>query len=228
MPDYNSSYYNNVNLDILNLIPNTAAFILEIGCGAGALAKATRERNPSAHYIGVEIVEEVANQAVAHMNHTLVGDITTKKTLENLDKIRCEKLFDTLIIGDVLEHLYDPWSVLTELRYRMAKNGLCIICIPNVAHWSVLLQQLRGRWDYTDAGLLDKTHIRFFTLETAAELFNKAGWQLLDAKARVFWPEQTNEILKAFLPLVNQYGIEEEKLRRELSAFQWVIRAVNT
>ncbi len=227
MPNYNSSYYNNVNLDILNLIPNTAACVLEIGCGAGALARAYRERNPSVHYIGVEIVEEVANHAVAHMDHTLVGDITTKETLDALDKVRCGKLFDTLILGDVLEHLYDPYRVLTELRSRMAENGLCIICIPNVAHWSVLLQQLRGRWDYTDEGLLDKTHIRFFTLETVAELFNKAGWRLIDAKARVFWPEKTNEILKAFLPLVNQYGIEEEKLRRELSAFQWVIRAVN-
>ncbi len=228
MANPNASYYTGVNPDILNLIPNTAALILEIGCGAGALAKAYRERNPSAHYIGVEIVEEVANRATAHMNHTLVGDITTKETLDALDKIRCGKLFDTLIFGDVLEHLYDPWSVLTELRTRMAKNGLCIICIPNVAHWSLLLQQLRGRWDYTDEGLLDKTHIRFFTLETAVDLFNKAGWHVLDAKARVLWPEKTNEVLKVFLPLVNQYGIEEERLWRNLSAFQWVIRAVNT
>ncbi len=228
MPNANDTYYTGVNPDILNLIPNTAAVILEIGCGAGALAKAYRERNPSAHYIGVEIVEEVANQAAAHMNDTLLGDITTKETLEALDKIRCGKLFDTLILGDVLEHLYDPWSVLTELRSRMAKDGLCIICIPNVAHWSILLQQLRGRWDYTDAGLLDKTHIRFFTLETAVDLFKKAGWHVLDAKARIFWPEKTNAALKTLLPLANQYGIDEKKMRRDLSAFQWVIRAVNT
>jgi 2-polyprenyl-3-methyl-5-hydroxy-6-metoxy-1,4-benzoquinol methylase len=228
MPEFNASYYTGVNQDLLNLIPIDATSILEIGCGAGALARDYRKRNPSVYYIGVEMVKEAASMAVAHINHTLCGDITTTKTLEALDVARCGKLFDTLIFGDVLEHLYDPWSVLAELRSRMTKNGQCIISIPNVAHWSVLLQQLHGRWNYVDQGLLDKTHIRFFTLETSLELFQKTGWQVLDARARIIWPEKTEAVLKMFIPLGNQLSIEEKKLRRDLSAFQWIIRARNT
>ncbi len=110
----------------------------------------------------------------------------------------------------------------------MTKNGECIISIPNIAHWSIVQQQLRGRWNYTDHGLLDKTHIRFFTLETALDLFRKTGWHVLDAKARVKWPEKTEAALKTFIPLGNQLGIDEQKLRRDLSAFQWIIRARNT
>jgi 2-polyprenyl-3-methyl-5-hydroxy-6-metoxy-1,4-benzoquinol methylase len=228
MPTFNSSYYSSVNQDILNLIPVDATSILEVGCGSGALALTYRKRNPTVYYVGVEIFKEAASMAVANMNHTIYGDITTSKTLETLDEVRNGKLFDTLIFGDVLEHLYDPWSVLAKLRSRMTKDGQCIISIPNIAHWSVLQQQLRGRWDYTDQGLLDKTHIRFFTLQTALELFHKTGWSVLDARARILWPEKTEEVLKTFIPFGNQLGIDEQKLRRDLSAFQWVIRARNT
>lgn len=228
MPKFNTSYYTNVNQDLLNLIPIDATSILEIGCGAGALARDYRKRNPSVYYIGVEMVKEAASMAVAYFNHTLCGDITSSKTLEALDEARSGKLFDTLIFGDVLEHIYNPWSVLAELRSRMTKNGQCIISIPNVAHWSILLQQLHGRWNYVDKGLLDKTHIRFFTLETSLELFQKSGWKVLDARARILWPEKTEAALKMFIPLGNQLSIEEKKLRRDLSAFQWIIRARNT
>jgi len=86
---------------------------------------------------------------------------------------------------------------------------------------------LRGQWTYADAGLLDRTHLRFFTLDSALEMFRSAGWTILDARPRVLWPQETRSALNAMVPLAASVGVDEGKLRRDLSAFQWVIRAVN-
>jgi hypothetical protein len=131
------------------------------------------------------------------------------------------------VLGDILEHLRDPWRTLADLRQRARVEAVCCACIPNVAHWSLLLQQLRGRWDYVDAGLLDRTHLRFFTLQTAIELFRQAGWKPLDARPRVQSPDRTREALELFKPLCPALGVGVDDLKRNLSAFQWVIRAVN-
>lgn len=221
------AYYTNTNPDLLARIPLTARHVLEIGCGAGNFAQVYQARNPFARYVGVELFEEAARQAAVFLRQTVAGDIEQPKILLELDQVRGSELFDTLIFGDVLEHLRDPWAVLSTLRLRMTDGGVCVACIQNVAHWSVVQQQLKGRWDYADTGLLDRTHIRFFTLETAIELFQQAGWTVLDAKARVLWPEKTTAALKAFAPLAETLCVSSEKLRRDLSAFQWVIRAVN-
>ncbi|NTW63111.1 MAG: class I SAM-dependent methyltransferase [Chlorobiaceae bacterium] len=222
------SYYSRVNRDLLDAIPLAAAFVLEIGCGTGSLARAYRTRNPGADYFGVEIVEEVAREAVPYLTHTVVGDIGSAETRSAIDNVRGNRLFDVLILGDVIEHLPDPWSVLSELRNRMTEGGTGVACIPNVSHWSVLLQQLHGRWDYTDEGLLDRTHLRFFTLETAIQLFRQSGWSVLDVGARTMMPEKTDDVIKVFLPLAKTFGINPEKLRRDLSAYQWVIRFSST
>lgn len=221
------AYFTNTNPDLLTRIPMSARHVLEVGCGAGSFGQAYLARNPSTRYIGVELSEDAARQAAGHLGHVITGDIEQPQALVSLDQVRGSEGFDTLIFGDVLEHLRDPWAVLSTLRSRMTDGGGCVACIPNVAHWSVIQQQLKGRWDYADSGLLDKTHLRFFTLETAIELFQKAGWTVLDAQPRNLWPEKTEAALKAFAPMAETLGIAPEKLRRDLSAFQWIIRAVN-
>jgi len=112
-------------------------------------------------------------------------------------------------------------------RERVRKGGTCITCIPNVSNWSLLLGQLRGEWKYADSGLLDRTHLRFFTLDSAVEMFKQAGWSVVSASARVIDREQTGKALEAFEPLVETLGIPRDKMRRNLSAFQWVIEAKN-
>ena len=71
---------------------------------------------------------------------------------------------DCLVFGDVLEHLVDPWAVLARLARLVCDGGQILACIPNVQHYSVIVSLLRGKWDYQDEGLLDRTHLRFFTL----------------------------------------------------------------
>jgi 2-polyprenyl-3-methyl-5-hydroxy-6-metoxy-1,4-benzoquinol methylase len=221
------AYYSNINPDLLQLVPLTARRVLEIGCGEGNFARAWLGRNPNAQYFGVELFESAAQEATQHLTRVVCGDIEQPSVVDALDAAADGEAFDTLVFGDVLEHLRDPWQVLAMLRAHMTPDALCAVCIPNVSHWSLVQQLLRGRWDYADAGLLDRTHLRFFTRDTAVELLQQAGWTVLDARPRVLWPDKTEAALSALLPLATAMGVPVERMRQDLSAFQWVIRAVN-
>ena len=94
---------------------------------------------------------------------------------------------DCLIFGDVLEHLVDPWAGLARSARLVRDGGQILACIPNIQHYSVIVNLLRGRWDYQDEGLLDRTHLRFFTLASIRDLFVRAGLQVFDIQPR-WWP----------------------------------------
>ena len=217
------SYYGNINHDVLRKIPVQSARVLEIGCGWGRLGQAFKARVPVSAYFGVELMHDAAQEARARLDGVLCANIE-----HDVSRVReLAERFDALVLGDVLEHFQDPWRVLTELRSFMTPDGMCVACIPNVGHWSMVAELLQGKWRYADQGLLDKTHLRFFTLDTAVELFEKAGWTVLDALPRKLQPEETEAALKTLLPAAVAMGMSEEKARVNLTAFQWVIRAVN-
>ena len=218
-----STYYSNVNVDLLNRIPATSKRVLEIGCGSGRMGQAFKSRNPSSQYFGVEVFDIVAQEASAVLDGVVCADIENDLTIP----LKLAPGFDTLVFGDVLEHLRDPWRVLRELRQYIEPGGWCIACIPNVAHWSVISGLLEGKWTYEDAGLLDRTHLRFFTLDSASEMFRTAGWSTIDAKPRYVSPEKTEQALKTLLPSATAIGAPEARARVNMSAFQWVIRATN-
>lgn len=220
-------YFTNVNPDLLGWLPLNARRIVEIGCGSGSLGVAYRRRNPLAGYGGVERFNPAAESARQVLDWVEEGDIEQAAVQSRLEARLTDQAADVLVFGDVLEHLHDPWTCLAQLRQWVEPGATSVACIPNVAHWSLLLQQLQGRWDYAEQGLLDRTHLRFFTLETAIELFRQAGWSVVDAKPRVLQAEQTRKALEAFTSLSTALGIAPERIRQNLSAFQWVIRAVN-
>lgn len=221
------TYYSNANPDLLVKIPVTAKRVLEIGCGTGGFARAYRDINPACEYWGVELFDEAAAEARTVLDHVVLGSIEHADVLTELDRARGDHLFDVLIFGDVLEHLLDPWAVLETLRARMEPGGVVCICIPNVGHWSLVKEQLLGRWTYADSGLLDRTHLRFFSRDTAIEMLSRSGWSPLDADARNLWPDRTEAALKTLLPAAVAMGGDEAKARRDLSAFQWVLRGIN-
>lgn len=221
------NYYAGINRDLLDQMPLTAQRILEIGCASGALGRAYLARNPAVHYVGVELCAEVASEAGRHLSEVIVGDIESPEMLRAIGERYAAAPFDVLVCGDVLEHLSDPWTVLAQLRLRVTVGGACILCIPNVAHWSIVCQQLQGRWDYADAGPLARTHLRFFTRDTAADMVNAAGWTALDATPRVFMLDETDTAVAPFLSIAGTLGANEDELRSNLSTFQWIIRAVN-
>lgn len=227
--DYTSAmtYYSNVNADLLATVPVDARRILEVGCGTGRFAEAYRARNPTCEYWGIEYVPSVGMQASETLDQVLIGDVESAELIADLDTRRGGRQFDVLIFGDVLEHLVDPWALLKILRTRMSDGATLCICIPNVSHWSLIAQQLRGEWAYADSGLLDRTHLRFFTRKSAIEMISGAGWAVVDAKPRVIQAAQTQAFLAKIGPALDALGIERSKAAEDVSAFQWILRATN-
>lgn len=217
------NYYGNVNPDLLAKIPFTAKRVLEVGCGTARLGEAFKARSPDSEYYGIELFESAAKEAARVIDGVICANIEQDSSVV----LNLSSSFDTLIFGDVLEHLQDPWKVLTDLRQYVESGGTCVTCLPNVSHWSLVSGLLEGKWDYQDAGLLDRTHLRFFTLDSAVQMFQKAGWTVVDAAPRNLWPDKTEVALKALLPAVQALGLDAVKARLNMSALQWVIRAIN-
>jgi 2-polyprenyl-3-methyl-5-hydroxy-6-metoxy-1,4-benzoquinol methylase len=218
-----SDYYRNVNLDLLNRIPEQATSVLEIGCGSGWLGAAFKAKNPSCQYFGIEILEECASEAAMLLDKVICANIEDDLTIP----LEFAPSFDVLVFGDVLEHLLDPWLVLSQLRQYIKPGGSCVVCIPNVGHWSVITSLLSGKWDYQDSGLLDRTHLRFFTISTIIDMFQRSGWTVVDLAPRDFWPDKTEQALKTLLPAAIELGADQETARLNMSAFQWLVRAKN-
>ncbi len=134
-----------------------------------------KRRNPYGLWSAIEVVPDAAQSARSVLDVVLCADIETLDDLV-LDTFLNElPVPNVLVFGDVLEHLRDPLTVLRRLVKRLAPDGTVIACIPNVGHWSVISSLMAGEWTYTDSGLLDRTHLRFFTLDSARAMLAEAG-----------------------------------------------------
>ena len=158
--------------DLVELIPPGARRILDVGCGIGKTGQALRERGFE-EIFGVEVDPGAADQAKAFYKEVIVGDVAG-------DILPFGKgFFDCIIYGDVLEHLVDPWKVLQNHREILSDDGSIICSIPNIRYYRILGSLIfRGRWDYTRLGILDRTHLRFFTLKTIEDMFRETGYEV--------------------------------------------------
>ncbi|MDQ3679162.1 MAG: class I SAM-dependent methyltransferase [Actinomycetota bacterium] len=155
--------------NVIPLIPPTTARLLDVGCWRGAFGQELKRRNPNLFVAGVE-----ANPAAAAVAATRLDKVVAGRFPEDLSQ---ERPFDCVVFNDVLEHLVDPWEALRLTRSLLADSGTVVAVIPNIRHVRAVMPLLfRGRWDYADTGLLDRTHLRFFTRATMIELFETAGY----------------------------------------------------
>ncbi len=158
---------------VLSEVPDGAR-VLDVGCATGYLAA---ELSRSGCTIdGIEVDPAAAQQARTHCREVIVGDVEAPSIHEEVERILAGAPPEIIICADVLEHLLDPWTVLSWLRTLLAPGGRAVISVPNIAHWTGRRALLRGRFDYADYGLLDRTHLRFFTRASAAELARHAGF----------------------------------------------------
>jgi len=223
-PEGRPDYFNRVNVDLLQYIPQTARVVVEFGCGKGALGAAYKRINPRCRWIGVELNAEAAAHAVARLDQVVVADAAAPP-LDDLDIPTCGA--DCLIYGDVLEHLINPWESLARHLSILADNGLVLACVPNVQHWSILSSLLHGRFDYADEGLLDRTHLRFFTADSLRRFFESVGLQVHAMHPRVFRKEVGQTFVKALSSALPALGItDQEAFTRQVQAYQYIARAV--
>jgi len=146
--------------------------VLELGCADGFISRHLVERG--CRVVGVEISSEAAGLARQWCKKVVVHDLNDRRWM---DQAGCD--FDTVLCGDVLEHLVNPLQTLREIARLLTPDGRVVMCLPNVAHIRVRMNLLVGKFDYTPTGILDSTHLRFFTQKTARRLIEEAGYQLI-------------------------------------------------
>jgi SAM-dependent methyltransferase len=161
--------YESINLGVLRHI-GTSMSVLDVGCGRGLLGESIRRQGNSV--VGIERDPQQASAARARLDRVLQMDIVTDPLPEDLGK------FDRIVFADVLEHVPDPWAVLARFKVHLKSDGQMILSIPNVACWSIRFGLLFGRFEYKDYGILDRTHLRFFTLRGARRLVAESGLHL--------------------------------------------------
>jgi 2-polyprenyl-3-methyl-5-hydroxy-6-metoxy-1,4-benzoquinol methylase len=159
--------------ELASFLPKDAKTFLDVGCGRGGFAPTIRSVAPKAFITGIEVLPEQAAEAIDVMDEVIVGEIPAA-----LDQFG-GRSFDCIILNDILEHLVDPWATLTRFKELSHPGTMIISSIPNVQFLQVTLNLLlRGRWDYADAGILDRTHLRFFTRKSIEEMFVQCDFRV--------------------------------------------------
>lgn len=150
--------------------------VLDVGCASGYLGEAMKQRGCTV--AGIETDNEAAEAAKAVLDEVVVGDVGGIDLVARFGA----GTFDVVVFGDVLEHVVDPVGVLRAVRPLLAPSGYVVVSIPNVAHGAVRLSLQRGQFRYNPLGLLDETHLRFFTRDTLHTLFADAGFRAVDVR----------------------------------------------
>ena len=203
-----SRYPDQANNDLLERIPLSARVVLDVGCNTGALGAAYRRLNPRARLLGIDKDPEAAGQAARRLDQVAVVDVEHDPMPFALDGP-----IDCIVYGDVLEHLRDPWPVLRRHAEALSDDGTMLICVPNMQHWSFADRLLRGTWKYEPAGLLDETHLRWFSLETMREGLEAVGLVPHDVSPRVFDAASAQEFAGVIAPALTSARCRSGSLR---------------
>lgn len=208
------------NTELLTRIPLSARVVLDVGCATGALGAAYRRFNPRARLLGIDSNPEAASLAAQRLDEVAMVDVEEQPLPFDLPGG-----IDCLVYGDVIEHLRDPWWVLAEQAEALNPEGMVLICVPNVEHWSFVARLMRGDWAYERAGLLDETHLRWFSLESMRETLVEAGLALCDVQPRVFDQDQARAFVNTLAPALRAMNIEPEAYFNRAAPLQYVWRA---
>jgi len=168
-----SGYFNNTREDMLKYIPKKVTRTLEFGCGCGNFSALVKEKL-GAEVWGVEIETNVAKQA-----GSLLDTVITADAHEALSQIP-DGHFDCIIMFDIIEHLIDPYSLLEKLKAKLTVDGCIVLSVPNIRYYSKFIDfVVHGNWDYRDHGILDRTHLRFFTYKSIQKVIQQLKFNIV-------------------------------------------------
>ncbi len=200
-------YFSQARRDVAALIPETAAKILDVGCGYGGLGRLLTMSRRIVH--GIE-----RNPAASSHLHGIYARFVIGDAAAGLEELRGER-YDCIVFADILEHLVDPWAVLARAGTLLAPDGVVVASIPNVRNIAVIFDLLfRGRWHYAESGLLDRTHLRFFTRSEIYALFDSAGLRI----------EQVHVNRDRFRPVLRILAALPVLLIPDLGVCQFIVR----
>jgi 2-polyprenyl-3-methyl-5-hydroxy-6-metoxy-1,4-benzoquinol methylase len=190
-----------MNLELIQFIPKDCKRILEIGCADGALGEYVLKNKICEEFVGLELLQDKAEIASTKLTQVIQGDAE----VIDLASLALGR-FDCIIYADSLEHMKNPLAVLTHHLSQLKEEGCIIASIPNVRNLFLIEQLIRGRWIYTDWGLLDRTHFHLFTLTDLEKLFKQAGLEINNIKSSLRTGQWFNKMHQA--EEVNQQFLE--------------------
>ena len=156
--------------EIVSFVPVGATKILDVGCWRGAFGAELKRQRPSVEVVGLEPNETAAAIAAQRLDRVITGRFP-----DNVD----DGPFDCVVFNDVLEHFEDPWAALRSTAKLVSPGGRVVAVIPNIRHVRVTVPLVfAGRWEYMDTGILDRTHLRFFTRSSMIGLFESTGYDV--------------------------------------------------
>ena len=188
-----SYYFSSIRDDLIQLIPSSASGynVLEIGCGTGATLKKLKDIGIATSTTGIEL-NPLKQNHYDSIDYLFLDNIETMEFSPSL-----KDAFDIILVGDVLEHLIDPWTALKKINNLLKMDGKIIMSIPNIRHYSALKSIfLNGDFKYTQDGILDQTHLRFFAKKNIIELIAGANLEIErltsqfdqeDFKSKKYW-----------------------------------------
>jgi SAM-dependent methyltransferase len=186
-----AQYFAGARRPFVDVLPaNPTGRILEIGCGNGDTSAYAKQSGKCAWACGVELCAEPATIARTKIDRVIVGDV------ESIDFGIPDASLDAVLMSEVLEHLVDPWAVVRRLHPLLRPGGVVVAGSPNVAHRSVVWGLLRGDFDYEPEGVMDRTHLRWFTPRTYRRMFEEAGF-VVDAVEPASAPRLRSRIVNA-------------------------------
>jgi 2-polyprenyl-3-methyl-5-hydroxy-6-metoxy-1,4-benzoquinol methylase len=190
--DKNQTYFSHIRWEILRLIPTGDHKVLDVGSGAGRTLRKLKALGKASQIVGIEINQNATADSSDHLDRLFIGDV------ETIDLPYPEKYFDYILLADVLEHLINPSDVLRKCRNLLSDAGYIIASIPNIKHYSVLLALiLFDEFKYTDrGGLLDTSHLRFFTKKGIIRMFRDEQLEVADLVA-IHWQTPVERALHA-------------------------------
>ncbi len=194
-------------------INNENISVLDCGCACGGNLMKMHDINPSAELYGIEL-NSMAAQVARNWGEVLECD------LELCDSLPWQEKFDVIIMGDILEHLRDTDGVLKKINTWLKPNGTLVLSVPNIMHISILKDLIEnGRWSYREEGILDKTHVKFFTRKEIIMKLEEAGFKVSKISCtKSYEDEKMKELIEVLRPIRNVDLIDED-----YTAFQWLL-----
>ncbi len=210
--------YEAINQPVFQQVPQNAKRVLDIGCGTASLGK-TIKQIIKCEVVGVTYSQTEANLASQVIDQVLVADIN------DFDPASLGK-FDCIICSHILEHLYNPQVLLRKLHDNLTNDGILVIALPNILYFKQQRWEfIKGNFKYTDGGLMDKTHFRFFDWEEALDLVKSSGFQIIYNYADGNFPLPIIRKVKLFTPLCSYLDKLASRIFPGLFGIQFIIIA---